>query len=98
VIAITLCDTAQSAMTMVWTVVCFCSSNGCYSTACRKAGIHRPAYPPIVAGNTIYFYTGPELDFRAAVRFSRMFMFPDKSGNSLEALLSATFRAYGGHV
>jgi hypothetical protein len=95
---IALCDTAQIAMTMVWTVVCFCSSNGCYSTAGRKASVHRPAYPPIVAGNTICFYTGPELDFHAAVRFSRIFMFPDKLGNAPEAELGATFRAYRVHV
>jgi hypothetical protein len=98
VIAIALCESAQIAMTMVWTVVGFCSANGCYSTAGRKAGVHRPAYPPIVAGNTICFYTGLELDFRAAVRFSRIFMFPDKSGNSPEALLGAAFRAYGVRV
>jgi hypothetical protein len=95
VIDIALCDTAQIAMTMVWTVVCFCSANACYSTAGRNADVHRPACPPIVAGNTICFYTGPELAFRSAVRFLRIFMFPDKSSTSPEAGWGAAFRVCG---
>jgi hypothetical protein len=89
---------ARIAMTRVWIGVCFCSTNACYSITGRTAYIHRPAYPPIVAGIAICFYTGPELDFRAAVRFSRIFMFPDKFGTSPEAWLDVAFCVYGFRV
>jgi hypothetical protein len=97
VIAVALCESAQIAMMMVWIGICFCSANGGYSTAGRKSSIHKPAYPPTVAGNTICFYTG-RIELARGCPLFTDFMCPDKLDNSPEAWLDAAFHAYRVHV